>query len=159
MLSLRTRGPDSGKLETHISRELASPVFCRGCEVNRRDSSSHQREAHRIRGCQPERVYLECPPSPGLSFPHSQAVGLFRVQSLALETARVLSLNPFKASLSFFLILRFSGSAPTIKLGLWNGDSVWMSVTCCGLSSPHSSPVPILRSGFIFDIRCCNADG
>src|SRR6202007_1912336 len=93
MLSLRTRGPDSGKLETHISRELASPVFCRGCEVNCRYSGCHQRAAHRIRGCQPEGVCLECLPSPGLSFAHSQALGLFLVQSLALETTRLPGLN------------------------------------------------------------------
>ena len=93
MLSLRTRGPDSGKPKNHTGRKLALPVFGRGGEINRRNSGSHPRAACSFHRCKPERIYLECLPSPGLSFPQPQALGLFRFQSLALETATVPSLN------------------------------------------------------------------
>src|SRR5215468_12784364 len=67
-------------------------------------------------------------------------------------------MSPFKASLSFFPISPCSGSAPMIESVLSNGVSLWTLATCCDSSSPHSSPVLILHSGFIFDISC-SADG
>ena len=93
MLSLRTRGPDSGKPKNHTGRELALPIFCRGGEINRRNRGSHPRAACSIHSCEPDGVTLERFPSPGLSFSHPQALGLFRVQSLAFETAGVLDLR------------------------------------------------------------------
>jgi len=36
-------GPDGAKLENHISRELALPVFRRGREINRWISDCHPR--------------------------------------------------------------------------------------------------------------------